>query len=304
MAWQDAMYAQLELSDWFARRLWATKDQEGEASWEAAAVIGAVLYYANPFDVSEDVVRLLERGAATLPERILRWDDVPCERGWVYYERPIRIDMRPYRADRFHRELAGQIGTQVDYVDLRGWCWRDERLAEFTKESLGVVFFADGWRGDRKLGYFEIAHYGYDLPYDREPDLDIEEGRRALRDHLFGHVLTFLLFIKQKVVAEEVRHVANRQLRKRAEERRRPEDGPLPGIRVVQLRKRDYGNRSPAEGGSAPVEWSCQWEVDPHWRHQWYPSLGEHRWKFIHLYTKGPEDKPLRVKRTAYEVKR
>jgi len=32
------------------------------------------------------------------------------------------------------------------------------------------------------------------------------------------------------------------------------------------------------------------------WRNQWYPSLSQHRQKWISPYVKGPEDKPLVVR--------
>jgi hypothetical protein len=45
------------------------------------------------------------------------------------------------------------------------------------------------------------------------------------------------------------------------------------------------------------VDWSCQWEVDGHWRQQACgPGMSEHRPVWILKHTKGPEGKPLKRK--------
>lgn len=52
------------------------------------------------------------------------------------------------------------------------------------------------------------------------------------------------------------------------------------------------------------VEWSCQWPVRPHRRMQWYPSVGQHRPRWIEGYVKGPADKPLRHAERLFAVVR
>lgn len=65
-----------------------------------------------------------------------------------------------------------------------------------------------------------------------------------------------------------------------------------PLLRVVKVRR-----LAPKESEvSRSVDWSCRWEVEGHWRMQWFPSEGVHRPVYIHSYVKGPEDKPLKAK--------
>lgn len=63
--------------------------------------------------------------------------------------------------------------------------------------------------------------------------------------------------------------------------------------RTAKLTRRES---SKSEGETTTVEWSHRWMVRPHWRKQWYPSLQQHKLKYIHPYIKGPEDKELVLK--------
>lgn len=72
-------------------------------------------------------------------------------------------------------------------------------------------------------------------------------------------------------------------------------------VTVVTLRRPRQPQR---EGDSQNVAWDHRWLVRPHWRNQWYPSLGQHRQVWIAPFVKGPADKPLVVTRRVFEVVR
>lgn len=68
---------------------------------------------------------------------------------------------------------------------------------------------------------------------------------------------------------------------------------------VVRLRR----PKSAPTGEERNVEWKQRWIVGGHWRAQWFPSLGIHRQIYINDYVKGPEDKPLVVRKArAFEL--
>jgi hypothetical protein len=67
-------------------------------------------------------------------------------------------------------------------------------------------------------------------------------------------------------------------------------------IQIVYLRRREQ-HPTLQDGTSNPVDWSCQWLVQGHWRNQYHPSDQSHKPAFIQSYVKGPEDKPFRVPR-------
>lgn len=73
----------------------------------------------------------------------------------------------------------------------------------------------------------------------------------------------------------------------------------LDEIMVVRLRRPASKHNGHEEHEAR--EWTHQWLVDGHWRNQWYPSLNTHRQIYISPYVKGPEDKPLVVKRRIYK---
>lgn len=102
---------------------------------------------------------------------------------------------------------------------------------------------------------------------------------------------TLWLLLQQKVA------VKRRAWPERAERRRweRESDRPIPEVTVVELRKPISVN--PEDRNAEPVDWSHRWIVDGHWRNQYHPSTGEHTPTWIAPYVKGPEDKPLVVKK-------
>lgn len=77
-------------------------------------------------------------------------------------------------------------------------------------------------------------------------------------------------------------------------------------IRVVTLRRSTTRASAVPEGLTEEEgrEWSHRWMVSGHWRNQWYKREQVHRPIWIEPYVKGPEDKPLVIKDTLYDVKR
>ena len=67
-------------------------------------------------------------------------------------------------------------------------------------------------------------------------------------------------------------------------------------IQIVYLRRREQ-HPTLRDGSSNPVDWSCQWLVQGHWRNQYHPSDQSHKPMFIQSYVKGPEDKPFKTPR-------
>ena len=101
---------------------------------------------------------------------------------------------------------------------------------------------------------------------------------------------TLWLLLQQRVA------VRQRAWPDRTERRRWERSGrPIPEVTIVELRKPIHDNAG--DGTSGFVDWSHRWMVDGHWRNQYHPSTGEHVPTWIAPYLKGPEDKPLVMKR-------
>lgn len=78
-------------------------------------------------------------------------------------------------------------------------------------------------------------------------------------------------------------------------ERRRTERAKLPlrDVVVARLRRR-IRPTSTGDATGAKRYQDFRAPVRGHWRNQWYPSLEDHRPKYIHLYVKGDPSLPLR----------
>lgn len=74
-------------------------------------------------------------------------------------------------------------------------------------------------------------------------------------------------------------------------------------VKVIQLRRLEpvAASTEPAE---RTVEWTHRWIVSGHWRNQYLPSCGLQRQQWIDPHVKGPDDLPLVVKPTVYNVAR
>jgi hypothetical protein len=66
-------------------------------------------------------------------------------------------------------------------------------------------------------------------------------------------------------------------------------------ITVIRLRRPKAIKDDDAEPHL--VDWSHRWYVGGHWRNQFYPSLNAHRQIWINPYIKGPEEKPLELRK-------
>lgn len=79
-------------------------------------------------------------------------------------------------------------------------------------------------------------------------------------------------------------------------ERRRTERAKMPprDVRIVRLRRAVTAARdAEQQEAGAAREWQHRWVVRGHWRNTWYPTLKDHRPKWIAPYLKGPDGAPL-----------
>lgn len=249
------------------------------------------LMRAEPFYVSPAIGTLLESAAASLPRISVRQEDPPAREGWVYFDGGIALPTTP-QFDAYIKARQQMTGAERLAVTPRyaGMYWAVEASGIVT------IFYASEdsyWGGPVPL---QVKCWDWGVDWEPQPgDEDIDPMLRRL----FGVMLTFFTFVKQRLLSASARGVTNRGARRRLAKVIEHE----PIVRVVALRARDYEQHD----GSHPreVEWSCQWLVRGHWRQHYYPVSGEHRPLWIEPHIKGPSDKPLRVaEKVAYEVVR
>jgi hypothetical protein len=74
------------------------------------------------------------------------------------------------------------------------------------------------------------------------------------------------------------------------------------GITVITLRR--PRTDSFPENGDGEKRYHFQWLVRGHWRNQWYPSLKQHRQKWVSDYWKGDPNDPIKFTERVFDFKR
>lgn len=168
-------------------------------------------------------------------------------------------------------------------VTIGGFAWR------VLPDNQLMLVMLHGHTMHERVEVTDTVPYGVALRETGLPSID-----RTMP--AFRLLASALLLIEQRIITPaERREVANRAARKRLSRGR----GTLPAVRVVRLVERSTPT---ASDESRPVDWSHRWMVRGHWRNQWYPKTRTHRPVYVLPYVKGPDDKPLVIRRTVVDV--
>ena len=122
-----------------------------------------------------------------------------------------------------------------------------------------------------------------------------EEAFMAATKGLAAFMLAGMSWINSKLLTTDAPPTGTivRQLRKDYERKTNRQCD----VKIVQLRRTERKHSDELADPNQPKrEYSCQWQVDGHWRNQKVgPGRGETRLTWVSPYIKGPEDKPLRI---------
>lgn len=284
------------------------------------------LLQAETYFVSTDMCKLIEHAARLMPDQPIMHADLPSSSGFVVFETPYAFkDIRGKMcsvgaiswqcahelmlADRDHTYKATNVHQAVRitmYSDTEDP--RDEYLQDALRDSGGrSIKFA--------IRYCILSESL--LMFSDDPAADVEgklidtyqraaDKHGVSRDNIKDSILmgekipaTLWTMILQKIGGDEVA-VPDRAARRRLEKSRSPLKGHR--VRVVTLRR--IIPRQPVEHDGEPVAWTHRWIVSGHWRNVWHPSLGQHRLQWIAPFVKGPDDKPLVIKKTVNRLVR
>lgn len=271
--------------------------------WLAAMLPRAV--NTTPFYITADMTALAQHASKSM-ETIgpLHPSDPITSAGFMYLAEPIiTLDVNGLPVNtRAISWMPCQAPANVD-KSLRGVfvAWysdafdmRDDALAKIETERPGILrsFHTD----------LILLHYG-PLWFNEQMSM-WDQIRDTTSDQPTGN-LAFLLaawaLMKQRIAVTDSVD-ADRHLRRRCERAGMAEPNT---VKVVTLRRpRRVESETPDGYEPAAGNWSHRWIVNGFWRWQWYPSEERHRQIWIAPYVKGPDDKPLVVKREVYEWKR
>lgn len=254
------------------------------------------------FAVTEEIVDVLEFAAATVPPYALHESDIPSKAGFVMFERPILIDDIKGKvivtraigwAGAVHQEDVDLGLTSESPVSLMMLMWTDpsDERDHLHDQWVG----ADGVRAQilEDVGHLPpqglLSCAGGVWTIGDEPDGDLAKI-----------LMAFFRFVQEPWVDPSAvlpsRQAHRRALRRKIE----------PTVHIVRLRRKtdtqhdDYGQ----DMVTGEVNWSHRWLVRGHWRNQYYPSIQDHRPRWVQAHVKGPEHLPLIVHKEVFSVDR
>lgn len=253
------------------------------------------LQVANPYWVVSDMVTLIEAAVESMPSYQLAFDDLLTPHGFVLLERPIYVP-------------DGQ-GTEVN---IRAFCWGSVPLTDNGVNRRPGIFlsaFTDRFYDNRipsadqvwldSVGWPRLVPlHSSAWPFGEEASAPKLEDERLLSSMAIERMFMAALWLISK---QRIAIVTG--TRPPRSERRRAERLQLPSeILVVKLRR-----TAPRQSdGDEPkhVEWSIRWIVSGHWRRLWSEKENKPKLVWVSSYIKGPEDRPLVVKKKVFGVVR
>lgn len=255
-----------------------------EVTADLIAIVREEIRQAEVLYVGDEMCELLEWIADDFEPEVLYESDLLVSDGVVVFSKP--------------QTFVSDTGRTAEY-DVLTWSVHEEDEPLKTGGRVTVSRGSgvpDGYRRGVALNAF-VMHEGRRLPCftgGAVVDEALPEDWRETRSQAFVEVRrTFQVLMRlcaQRLVVDG-RVDPSRPARRRAKRESVPESSR--GVRVVTLRKESRpvaADHEPQE-----VNWSHRWVVKPHWRNQWYPSLGVHRQILVGPYVKGPDTLPLKL---------
>lgn len=252
------------------------------------------------YGVAPDIGTMLVDAAHTIPSYTITAADAPSPEGFVHFTGGLpfpdingkTVIMRAITWVTQMVDMGDGDGPQLGFVGAVFTDPLDPRDDLSHQYRTGTL--ADGIRNTP--GMRAAVHWSpislIVWPHGREFDMGVARER-----HLSLAILASLWrFVREPYVATDEER-PSRAASKRAQ-RSNVEPSSL---RVVRLRRK----AAPApEGHDGTAHYSHRFVVSGHWRNQWYPSMKDHRPRYIAPYVKGPEDRPLVVRDTVFTVDR
>lgn len=272
-----------------------TPGEVGQAD-ELREALETLVLWSDPIVVEAEMMPIVDAAAQSFQPETFEETDLLTQSGFVRLPEPMFMYDRnqkriSFRAFGWHPLMLADKETGAVHgngVVLAVWSHRDDVLAGLDDYPLDVGQDAEEFlRG--AISPYMLSHATPWLFGEKVPDDGADEAA-ALS---WWTNVQALMRLMMQTVSDRYQERAPRASIKRAHRAgfTRPEHDPY--ITVIRLR-RPRGHRSDEP---STVEWSQRWIVGGHWRNQWFPSLNTHRQIWISGYVKGPDDKPLVVRK-------
>lgn len=234
---------------------------------------------AEPFYWSPQMSDLLAQARNGIEHWALELDKLPVKSGYFFFHNPIPLEFLTTVGRKYAKGISW-VETSISGVPgalVTFW-----KVYENNMGMLPQMDISYAWE-DGKTVKEALAMRVEDVEALKVPDYLRVFGADEERFTIFAAAMAL---INQRLIAVK-RERATRNTLKRSQQ-----FVGTPDVLVVNLRKFAQGHHVSSD---QPVDWQFRWFVRGHWRHQYYPSKGEHKSIFILPYVKGPEEKPLKA---------
>jgi len=245
---------------------------------------------ADCFSFNAETATAISMAARTVPkDTVIQPAIFPWRHAWWWFDVPVTIS-------GLHPETQNQccaISWSLDVIqgEIGVWGWVLDSTIEGHRDPVAVFHERVIQRGSTLAELDAAVNH-------TDPN---QANNKLASTWLWRWLIAGNVWLKQRVVTTSIGPVE----RHRRKQLAREYQVPLPSdVKVIQLRRVESPVRAEGSHGE-PVEWSCRWIVNGHWRNQYHPSNGEHELQYILPHVKGPADKPLRIpSHTVYAVTR
>ena len=292
-----------------ALRLWRAADLDRwkltPGNRNVANKIRHNLSKALPYAWTKDIAQAVLLASRTIPDSTkLSWASLPRVLDapmWWWFNAALPWRCKPSKSEE-------EIPVQGLLLHVHDGANYDEHGNEIDVDGepyLTVALHGDTPQGVRFLIGFNwsfeetIAHEVQEQLTEDGEKTDADKTAR-LREEVSRFLCAAFVWLEQRICQLSSGHIERHRRKQLMRENKQP---IASDVKVIQLRRVEAASTASAKD-SDPVEWSCRWVVNGHWRNQAYAN-GEHKLIYIMPYVKGPDDKPLRVpKHTVYSVSR
>ncbi len=276
------------------------------ATMEATRLRDADLWYLD-----EDLCALLAAAHPSMPPFAPQPHDLPSLSGFAVFANPIalyqggesRVDeLVDKLGDRDTGTAAEQLYEKDVQIIAVSWGpypagnWRAGGIwmSFYSQSNLPTVLTGEQLRRARALLpplTVDNEYAGAWRPADEPADAFLLHGGEGQTGTARWARLVFAAF----QLASQTNLTESEQQTTPRPERRRTERAGLPprDVRIVRLRRAVTVGRGADRQAGNSREWQHRWVVRGHWRNHWYPSLADHRPKWIALHLKGPDGAPF-----------
>ncbi len=248
----------------------------------------------SPFFVEPEICPAIYQLGNDIPnDYALSATDFPTATGFLLLANPFWVHLRknsPYSAFSWiARENNVFIAWWINNIRT-GWM-----IGAILEIPYGTTFnsLVQDQKEIMERGEFEFV----------DDDNEVDSQHDTALEYRMKAIAGALIFLNSKLTTTTEVSLP-RQVRRRMQTVVHPETN----VRVVALRKSEQGNRY--EGDSGSIEFTHRFIVNGHWRKQCMATAEHengrcwHRPTWIAPFIKGPENKPLAVPQTIYNVLR